>query len=202
MRIPSGDLAPVRRGRRRSRALPFAFVLGVAAAGAGGAYALQQRDEPAPVDSALAQAACPQPAAPAPAPEVGAPADLPRPGDVRFPLLNGTDRDGLAKRTGNRLAARSFVVTRTGNPPSPLDGPSRVYYGPGALPEAALLVAQVEGALLVARPKAEKGKLELVLGSEFRRLNSPEQAEAVLAGPLPVPPSRAPEPPPLPAGCS
>ena len=121
---------------------------------------------------------------------------------MRFPVLNGTDRDGLAMRTGNQLAARSFVITRTGNPPSPLNGPSRVYYGPGALPAAAVLVAQVEGAQLVAQPKAQKGKLELVLGSEYERLNTPAQAEQVLAGPLPVPPSRAPAPPPVPAGCS
>ena len=201
MRIPSGDLVPARRGRRRGRALPAALVLVVLAALAGGAYWLFLREEQAaPVADTLA-VTCPPPAAPAPAATVDRPAELPRPSRVRFVLLNGTDRNGLAKRTGDALAARSFVVTRTGNPPSPLNGPSRVYYGPGALPAATLLVAQVEGAQLVAQPRAAKGKLELVLGSEFERLNSPAQAEAALAGPLPVPPPRTPAPAPRPAGC-
>lgn len=200
MRIPSGDLVPARRGRRRSRALPAALALVVLGALGGGAYWLFLREEQAePVADTLA-VPCPPPAAPAPVATVG-PAELPRPSRVRFVLLNGTDRDGLAKRTGDALAARSFVVTRTGNPPSPLNGPSRVSYGPGALPAAALLVAQVEGAQLVAQPKAARGKLELVLGSEFERLNTPEQAEAALAGPLPVPPPRTPAPAPRPAGC-
>ena len=199
MRIPSGDLSPARRGRRRSRALPAALALVVLAALGGGAYWLFVRDDgPAPLADTLA-VACPPPAAPAPA---ATPEELTRPSAVRFVLLNGTDRDGLAQRTGDALAARSFVVARTGNPPSPLQGPSRVYYGPGALPAATLLVAQVEGAQLVARPMARRGTLELVLGSGFERLSSPAQAEAALAAPLPVPAPKTPAPVPVPAGCS
>ena len=168
MRIPSGDLAPARRGRRRSRALPVALVLAVLAARAAAPTGCScATTRPPPVADSLAadlprRRARPRPAAPRRRPS------CPRPSGVRFVLLNGTDRDGLAKRTGDALAARSFVVTRTGNPPSPLNGPSRVYYGPGALPAATLLVAQVEGAQLVAQPKARKGTLELVLGSGFR----------------------------------
>ena len=208
MRIPSGDLAPARRSRRRSRSgsgsrgrrvLPAVLVLALVAAAGGGAYRLLRDDDEPAADDTLARA-CPAPAAPASAtPAPARPTKLPKPTAVRFRLLNGTDRDGLARRTGDALAARSFVVTKTGNPGSPLHGPSRVYYGPDGLPAATLLAAQVRDAELVARPKAAQDLLDLVLGSEFTRLNSPQEAAAVLTAPTPAP---APVPaPPAPAAC-
>lgn len=211
MRVLSGDLAPVRRGRRRRRGLPVLVVLALAAAAGGAAWTLL-RDDPPAAGRPVAQA-CPAPVpAPAAAPPARtAPAELPRPSAVRFTLLNGTDRNGLARRTGDALAARRFVVARTGNPPAPLEGPSRVYYGPGALPAAALLVAQVEGAELVPQRRAPQGELELVLGTGFTGLNTPARARAVLAEPLPVPDpapatlapaTPAPVPAALPPGCS
>ena len=187
VKIPNGDLAPARRrryggsyGRRRHRRnMRLGLGLGLLLVVVGSAYLLRHDDAMVPTRIA----ATPHCASPSPIPTAAAPARqvaLPRPQQVRLVLLNGTARNNLAKTVGNALAARGFVVTAQGNAPAALAGPSQVVWGPGAQPSAALVAQQVIGARAVNSPRAPRGSVQLVLGSEFHRLATP--AEAAAAG--------------------
>jgi hypothetical protein len=205
MRIPSGDLAPMRKHRhgssfrrRRSRWPAVLAVLAVLAVAAG-AYGLTHRDDsPAPSTAAIATP-CPSPVrsvAPAPA-KAAPPARLPAPGQVSLRLLNGSGRDRLARVVGDELARRGFHVTAMGNAPRPLVGASRVYYGPGGRPAALLVTAHVLGATVQPVPTAARGAIDVVLGSTFVRVRTPAETSAyahqlVTVG-VPAPAS-APEP--------
>jgi LytR cell envelope-related transcriptional attenuator len=217
VRIPSGDLAPARRGRRRRgrRLLPVVLTVAAVAAVGGGAYALRKDDGAAqqrlaqPGPSACSTAgpttAPTKPAAPT---KAGAPTlVLPATGKVSFRLLNGTARDGLGRTLGDALAQRGFQVKSTGNAPKPLTGPSRVYFGPGARPAAQLVAIHVIGAELSPVPTAPKGAVDLVIGSGFARLRTPAEVKTftarVLAGTAPTaaagtPTTSAPRP----SGCA
>jgi hypothetical protein len=205
VRIPSGDLAPARRGRRRgysasrygrrrSRALPVLLAVACVAAVGGGAWALRRDDGAAPdrLSSSPTPTACPSAAATAPAPTArpAAPVVLPAPGQVTFRLLNGTPRDGLGRTVGDALAARGFRVKSTGNAPKALAGASRVYFGPGGRPGAQLVAIHVIGAVLSPVPNAPKGAIDVVLGTGFVRLRTPAEvtsfAARVRAGTAPV----------------
>lgn len=176
MRIPSGDLAPARKhhryGHRSKLPVVLAFVLVLAIAAV--AYVLRRDDAPAatPVTTSLCRAETVT-AGPAPAS-----IRLPTPAQVRLRLLNGNGKDLLARSVGNELARRGFTVTATGNAPRPLQGVSRVYYGPGGRPAALLASAQVSGATVVPVPKAAPGAIDVVLGSAFVRLRTPVEATA------------------------
>lgn len=211
MRIPSGDLAPVRRrkryggsyGRSRRRTGRVLLALVLLAGGGAVAYALQRDDRGAAARVAL----LPCPAAPttSPAnqpaqPAQPSPAALPQPREVRLLLLNGTKRDGLGRNIGNQLAARGFVVSGTGNAHALLTGPSQVTYGPGALPAAQLVGMHVFGVTLVDAPRTARGSLQLVLGSGFARLRTPAEISSLSTRPAPVA-ARTVVPAPRPSGC-
>ena len=195
MRIPSGDLAPVRKrrrrypgyGRRRHSTWPAVLVaLVVVGAVVGAGYLLQQREDD-PTDTVATQLpACPSPkpaaATPTTVPRTSAPVRLPAPAAVQLRLLNGTGRDGLARTVGNELARRGFRVAAMGNAPKPLAGPSRVVFGPGARPAATLLTAHVLGAQLVPAPKAPPGSVDVTLGSSFVRLRTAPEVSAFARG--------------------
>lgn len=213
MRIPSGDLAPARRGRRRRgrRLLPVVLTVASVAAVGGGAYALRQDDgaaqqrlaQPGPSGCPSAVPTTTPPSAASPKP--GAPTlVLPATGKVSFRLLNGTARDGLGRTLGDALATRGFQVKSTGNAPKPLTGPSRVYFGPGARPAAQLVAIHVIGAELSPVPTAPKGAVDLVIGTGFARLRTPAEVKTftarVLAGTAPT--AAAATPAPRASGCA
>lgn len=216
MRIPSGDLAPARRGRRRGgfgrkrrNPLPVLLAVVLVVAVAVGAYLLTRGRGPSSPSSRPPVARCPSPAPPAApsavrttAPAKVAPARLPAPGAVSLRLLNGTNKGGQARAIANQLVARRFKVTAFGNAPRPLAGASTVTYGPGAGPGAQLVASFVPGARLVPAPKARRGSVDVVLGSSFTALRSPAQAAAAARGataPVPAAPP-APSPAPVAAG--
>lgn len=200
MRIPSGDLAPARRRRRhvprrgRGRALPLLLAVLLLGGLAGGAVLLRRGDSrPEPVAGG-----CPTALRPVALTQ----AALPPPGQVRLVLLNGTSRDGLGRTVAGALAARGFGVLSTGNAPGPLAGPSRVVFGPGARPGATLVAGHVLGARLVPAPTAPRGSVQVVLGSAFVRLRTPQEvpvALRALTAPPPAPARPAPARP-APAG--
>lgn len=189
MRIPGGDLAPARRRRyggsygrrRRRRNLRLAAGLVLVLAGAGAAYVLRQDDTAVP--DRLATRACPT-STPTPAPTAAAPRSpvrpvvLPAPAQVRLTVLNGTNRDMLAKHVGDQLAALGFVVTGQANAPAALAGPSRITFGPGAGPAATLVSHWVPGSTTLGSARAKPGSVVLVLGSSFVRLATPGEAAA------------------------
>ena len=157
-------------------------------AAAAVAWFLRRDDSPASQSQTLRS--CPTPSVTA------SPAPLPAPNQVRFVLLNGTARNGLAQQVGQALTARGFVVLREDNAPAALAGPSVVSYGPGAVPAATLLTRHVLGARAVSVPHARAGAVQVVLGSDFRRLATPAEvtaAAAASAGQSVVPaPTRSP----------
>lgn len=184
MRIPSGDLAPARKHRRygrRRNPLPIVLAVVLVLAVAGVAYALHREDRGAGTVTATARCAT---AAPAPTPVRASPTKataavrLPAPGQVQLRLLNGSRRDLLARSVGNELARRGFRVTAMGNAPRPLQGASRVYYGPGARPAALLVSAHVLGSTVQPVPTAAKGAVDVVLGSAFVRLRTGAESSA------------------------
>ena len=208
MRIPSGDLAPVRRrkryggsygaSRRRTGRVLLALVL--LAGGGAVAYALQRDDRGAAARVALLPCPAAPTTSPANQPAQPSPAALPQPREVRLLLLNGTKRDGLGRNIGNQLAARGFVVSGTGNAHALLTGPSQVTYGPGALPAAQLVGMHVFGVTLVDAPRTARGSLQLVLGSGFARLRTPAEISSLSTRPAPVA-ARTVVPAPRPSGC-
>ena len=204
MVIPSGDLAPMRKhrryGRHRSRWPVVLAVLAVAGVAAG-AYAVQQRGDD--TGRSAAPSTC-TPASPARTASPAATAKLsalrlPAPGQVSLRLLNGTPRDGLGRTVGNELARRGFRITQTGNAPRPLVGASRVYYGPTGRPAALLVSAHVLGASVVPVTNAAKGAVDVVIGSTFVRLRTPQEAaeyahQLVTSGVPVAKPAAAPSP--------
>jgi hypothetical protein len=200
MRIPSGDLAPARKHRRYGHRSTWPLVLAVVlvVAIAALAYVLRRDDAPGttPVSTSLCRA---ETVTVGPAP---VPVRLPAPAQVSLRLLNGNGKDLLARSVGNELARRGFKVTATGNAPRPLQGVSRVYYGPGGRPAALLAAAQVSGATVVPVPNAARGAIDVVLGSSFVRLRTPAEATAyareLSAGKLPVAVNASPQPRPSP----
>jgi hypothetical protein len=147
------------------------------AVGAGAAYELRHDDVPVATRGPAARA-CPTPAQQQAAQQPVVPAALPKAQQVRLVLLNGTDRNGLAKTVGDQLAAQGFVVMAQGNAPAALIGASTVTFGTGAEPAATLLARWVLGARLVGNPRAPRGSLQVVLGSAFQRLASPVEVAA------------------------
>jgi hypothetical protein len=178
VRIPSGDLAPVRKRRRYGkRRNPLPLVLGVLliAAIAIGGYVLQREDDRA---GQVTQAVrCPSPA-PVASAAPAKPVVLPAPAGVAVTLLNGTPRSGLARAVGNELARRGFRVSGMGNAPAALTGGSVIAFGPGGRPAATLLSAHVIGGQLLPVAKAPAGSVTVTLGSTFVRLRKPAEVSA------------------------
>lgn len=202
MRIPSGDLAPARRGRRRGgygrkrrNPLPVLLAIVLVVAAAVGAYLLTRGRGPSAGSGLQPVARCPSPApsaapsaVPTTPPAEVAPVRLPAPGAVSLRLLNGTTKSGEGRTVANQLVVRRFKVTDFGNAQRLLAGASTVTYGPGAAPGAQLVASYVPGARLVPNPKARRGSVEVVLGSSFTALRSPAQAAAAArAAPPPAP---------------
>jgi hypothetical protein len=207
MRIPSGDLAPARKhrrryGRRRSYA-PLLVALVLVVAIGGGSFLLRREDNkagaattPHPCRTTVSASAAPIAAPPAAV-------RLPPPSQVALRLLNGTGRNRLAQLVGNELARRGFRVSGMGNAPSALQGASRVTYGAGARPAALLVSAHVLGAVVVPLPSLPPGTVDVVLGSGFVRLRTPAEVAGYVRA-LPSGPGAAPAPSPRPAvtaGC-
>ena len=200
MRIPNGDLAPARRrgygsyGRRHRRNRRLALLsLSLLVIGGSAYYALRQDDTKAPARLAQQPKSCPTPAATtAPA----KPQALPQPAQIQLALLNGTNRNGLAKTVGDQLAANGFVVTAQTNAPAALGGASQVSYAHGA--ESAALVTQrwVIGSVTVRDAGVPRGAVRVTLGSDFHRIATP--AEAAAASRLPAPTAT---PAPVASGC-
>jgi hypothetical protein len=206
VRIPSGDLAPARKhrryGRRRRSPWPAVLVVLLLVGVAGGAYAYSQRDTDSDVGSVAQASPCPAPA-PVATRAAAKPVAvrLPAPGAVRFRLLNGTGRDGLARIVGNELARRGFQVAATINAPKPLPGASHVTFGPGARAAATLVGLHVLGGQLIPVPAAPRGAVEVTLGSSFIRLRTAAEVRSAAAALAhPAKPVVRPQPKPS-AGC-
>ena len=135
------------------------------------------RGDSSPATQTLAP--CPTPA-PTTAPTTS-PAALPANAQVHVAVLNGTVRQGLAHTVATELQARGFVVVRQDNYPRAVTGPSVVSFPPALKGAATVLARNVLGARLAESPHATSGYVQVVLGSDFRRVATPAEVTAAAA---------------------
>lgn len=188
----TGDKYPrMRRPRRRARMI-LAAVASVVALGLVGWGTLQLIDVFTGGDkqasAADRKAGCPsaKPSAPAKA--------LPKPGRITVNVYNATPRGGLAKAAADELKKRGFTIGKVGNAPAAYD---KKVAGAGILlgaPTAANGMLPVLGTQLTgATPKTDARKtadVDLILGTAFKKLNTPAAAQTALAAltkPAPAP---------------
>jgi hypothetical protein len=110
-------------------------------------------------------------------------------------VLNGTSHHGLAGQTADVLRQRGFRIAGVGNA-ARLRGRSQLRYGTRDALAARVTALQVPDAVLVADRTVTR-RVDLVLGSAFRRLRTPTEVVAATRRaklPKPRPASAAPCP--------
>jgi hypothetical protein len=116
----------------------------------------------------------------------------PAPATITVNVYNATARAGLAKGVAAEMQARGFAVGAVANDPTKatIAAPAEVRHGPGGEQAAAVVAAQVSGAVVVADARAD-GTVDLALGDGYTALVAPDVAAATLA---PKPPAGCPTP--------
>jgi hypothetical protein len=106
---------------------------------------------------------------------------LPAAGQIKLNVYNSTDRHGLAASAANVLRQRGFAIGKVTNDPLKADLAVAAQIRGGSASAAAMRVvaAEVQGSQL--RPDARTdGTVDLVLGTGFTALASPDQVSAAL----------------------
>lgn len=119
---------------------------------------------------------------------------LPKPAKITVNVYNATPRSGLAKQAADELKKRGFTIGKVGNAPAAYD---KKVPGPGVLlgaPSATNGSFPVLGTQLAgATPKTDARRtadVDLILGTKFKALSTPQSAAAALAAltkPAPAP---------------
>jgi hypothetical protein len=110
---------------------------------------------------------------------------LPKPAQIKVNVYNATPRSGLAKTTADELKKRGFAIGKVGNAPAAFDkkvpGAAVLLGAPTAADSSiSVLGTQVKG----ATPKTDTRKtkdVDLIIGTAFKRLNVPQEANQALA---------------------
>jgi hypothetical protein len=178
----TGDKYPRMRRPRHRRRYVLAALAAVVALGLAGWGTLQLIDV-FTGDGRKANAADRKPdCAPSTAPVKA----LPKPGQIKVNVYNATPRSGLAKATADELKKRGFTVGKVGNAPAAYDKKvpgAAVLLGAPTAADGSLRVlgTQLKG----ATPKTDARKtpdVDLIIGTAFKTLNVPKEAEQALAG--------------------
>jgi hypothetical protein len=121
-------------------------------------------------------------------PPCGPVVKAPAPEKVHVNVYNATQRDGLAAKTANALALRSFAVGKYANDPKSerVTGVAIIRYGPKGSAAAKVLALHVAGAKMV-NDKRKGAGVDLVLGAKYKSL---KPLAAVTATPTPTPTCR------------
>lgn len=189
----TGDRYPrMRRPRRRGRLVAGA-VAAVAGLGLLGFGTLQlievfsESDSGTPAHAQASEESCAHgPEAGAEAPE-SMPVELPEPDAITVHIYNATDRSGLAQRTADDLAERGFQIGEVDNASEELDGAvtaSGLLLGSPAAEKSGaltLLGLHLAGADTGGDEDLPESEIDLVIGDDFEKLATPEDAEAGLA---------------------
>jgi len=183
----TGDKYPRMRPPRRRRRLVVGAVASVAALGLIGWGTLQLIDVFTGGDKASASvgtkaAACRARTSPSPGIRAAA---LPAPGRITVNVLNATTHGGLAKGTADELRKRGFKVGTVGNATKEYDKKVKgvaVVLGPAAAKDTSLpvLATQLTGAEQRTEAGRKGGDVDLVLGDDFKKLNSAQAADKAL----------------------
>lgn len=115
------------------------------------------------------------------------------PAPVSVRVLNGSGRNGLARRTAEQLSARRFQVIGIGNASRSYAGVAQVRHGAANVAAGRRVAAQVRGAVLVADRRL-RVEVDLVLGRRFRALRPlprPSPTPKVTKGKTKPKPTRA-----------
>lgn len=190
----TGDKYPRMRRPRHRRTLVLASIASVVALGLAGWGTMQLIDVFTGGDK---QASAADRRADCPTPKPSTPAKaLPAPAKITVNVYNATPRGGLAKAAADELKKRGFRIGKVGNASAAYD---KKVPGPGVLlgaPTAMNGTFPVLGTQLTgATPKTDARRtadVDLILGTAFKKLNTPKDAAAALAAlnkPTPAPSS-------------
>ncbi|MCX5532401.1 LytR C-terminal domain-containing protein [Streptomyces sp. NBC_00006] len=185
----TGDKYPrMRRGRPHSR-IVLAVVASVAAIGLIGWGSFQLVDVFSGGDKASAagakSGACERKPSASASPGKAAAQKLPKPSQITVNVLNATARGGLAKDTADELKKRGFKIGDVGNATKAYDkkvkGPG-ILLGASAATDAALPVlgTQLTGAELKADKRSKPTEVDLIIGSDFKKLAKKPAADKAL----------------------
>lgn len=126
-------------------------------------------------DQAGAQETCPPGAVPV---DLALPAE----GDVKINVYNSTDEAGLANLIGDNFANREFQVLQRGDHDEEFDGIAQLRFGPKAVAAAHVVGAYfLNQATLEFDLTREDDVVDVILGSEFRRLATPTDVNLAIA---------------------
>ncbi|MFJ5675286.1 LytR C-terminal domain-containing protein [Streptomyces sp. NPDC093097] len=185
----TGDRYPRMRRPRHRRRILLGIMAGACALGLVGWGTMQlidvfggqgstaqaaQEKRPCAHDGAAARTRTAPPAAKPPAPA-----------SLTVNVYNATPRSGLAKRTADALKQRGFKIGKVGNAPAAYDkkvGGAGILLGPrtAATGPLKVLATQLTGAQL--KTDDRKGAdLDLIIGTAFQDLATPQQATKALA---------------------
>ena len=116
----------------------------------------------------------------------------PAPATITVNVFNATTRAGLAKSVAAEMKARTFLIGTVSNDPkkTPIAAPAEVRHGPGGEQAAAVVAAQVSGAVVVVDGRTDPS-VDLAVGDGYTALVAPDVAAATLA---PKPPPGCPTP--------
>ena len=174
---------PFRSRTRRRRRLAATAVLGLLVLAAGGYGVVSLVSPPS---SKPAAAACPAGAA---RPAAGAAATaLPSPGQITVNVYNASSRHGLAASTAALLKQRGFTIGKVTNDPlkANLTAPAQIRGGTAGSTGMRVIAAEVSGAQLQQDSRVDNS-VDLVLGTSFSALTTPDQAAALLHPPATAP---------------
>jgi hypothetical protein len=177
-RVGSGDdYVPFRsRTRRRRRLIVTSVVAGLLLA-AGGYSVVSLLSSPAQAPRA---SGCPgRTNAASTARKVQA--QLPTAAQVKLNVYNSTQRHGLAATTAAQLKQRGFTIAKVTNDPlkAKLTAPAQIRGATGSAPAMSVVAAEVTGSQILTDNRTD-GSVDLVLGTGYTALASPDQVSAAL----------------------
>jgi hypothetical protein len=189
----TGDKYPrMRRPRNRGRIVVVALAA-VVALGLAGWGTLQLIDVFTGDDGKTASAARTKDCKSAPKPSAAPPLAL-KPGQITVNVYNATPRGGLAKAAADELKKRGFAIGKVGNAPAEYDkkipGTAILLGAPAATNGPfSVLGTQLKGATTKTDARTTPD-VDLILGTAFKTLDAPKDADAALAtlaNPAPAP---------------
>lgn len=177
-RVGTGDeYVPFRsRTKRRRRMIMTAVLAAVLLAACGyGVVSLFSSPSQAPAASACANKANAAAAARQVEPK------LPAAAQIKLNVYNATDRQGLAAATAATLKQRGFAIGKVTNDPlkANLTVAAQIRGATASAPAMRVVAAEVAGSQLKPDTRTD-GTVDLVLGSGFTALASPDQVSAAL----------------------
>ncbi|HEU5355293.1 MAG TPA: LytR C-terminal domain-containing protein [Actinocrinis sp.] len=178
-RVGTGDeYVPFRSRTKRRRRLIVTVAVAAVLLAAGGFGIVSLFSSPA---QAPAASACTSKANAAAAAARKVDPRLPATAQIKVNVYNSTDRHGLAATTAAQLKQRGFTVLKVTNDPlkANLTVPAQIRGATGDTAAMHVVAAEVAGSQLKPDARTD-GTVDLVLGTGFTALASPDQVSAAL----------------------